>query len=73
MKVTKQKVNDLLKKDSMTVYEICNALKIDDDLEVVAIITELEIEEKIELINFKTCYEPDGSAFYLGKYKSIKT
>jgi len=60
-----------LKDEPLTVYEIMNKLECDDDLIVLSMIAELEMEEKIKLIDFKTCYEPDGCAFYMARYGFI--
>ena len=68
----KDKLLKLLETKPLTVYEMMEKLRIDDELIVVDMIAELEIMNKVQLINFKTGYEPDGCAFYLSRYGIIK-
>ena len=72
MSKMKDNLLKLLEDTQLTVNEIMNKLELDDDLIVISMITELEIEMKIELTSFKTCYEPDGCAFYLARYGLVK-
>lgn len=67
----KDKLIEILKDESLTVDEMARKLNLDDTFMVVSLLTELEIERKITLCGFKTCYEPDGCAFYIAQYGLI--
>jgi hypothetical protein len=67
----KDKALEYLKKNSYTVQELCDLLGTDDDLKVTSIITELQIERRIRLSEYKPICREDGGAILLGKYKAV--
>lgn len=71
MSKIKDKALKLLKAGSYTVQELCDLLGTDDDLKVTSIITELQIERKVHLSEYKPICREDGGAIILGKYKAI--
>ena len=71
MSKLKDKVLEFLRQNSYTVQELCDLLGTDDDLKVTSIITELQIERKILLSEYKPICREDGGAIILGKYKTV--
>ena len=67
----KNKILNLIKDKQLSIDEITSSLEIDDIYITMAIIAELEYENKVAHVGMKTCYEPDGSAFYIAQYKVI--
>lgn len=71
MSKIKKKALEYLKQKSYTVQELCELLDTDDDLKVTSIITELQIERKIRLLEYMPICREDGGAILLGKYKAV--
>jgi len=64
----KNTILKLLKDGEQSIDRITSKLGIDDIYETMYFIAELESEDKVILSGMKTCYEPDGSAFYIALY-----
>ncbi|MCD4727548.1 MAG: hypothetical protein K8R46_07800 [Pirellulales bacterium] len=71
MSKIKNKALEFLKQKSYTVQELCDLLGTDDDLKITSIITELQIERKIRLLEYMPICREDGGAIILGKYKAV--
>lgn len=67
----KDKFIEILKTTPLTVDEIARELNLDDTFMVLSMLAELEYDKKVTMCGFKTCYEPDGCAFYIAKYGLI--
>ena len=62
----KDKIIEQLKKGDKTIQELCEALDVDDDFKIIAIIAELEIENKVWLQSMKPFYDNTGGDLRLG-------
>lgn len=73
MEVTKENIREILKGKELSAFEISTCLETDDVDLVMALIAELEfIDEEVMMGKQKTCYEPDGCAFYITQYKLVR-
>jgi len=68
----KDELIEILKNTPLTVDEIGRKLNLNDTFIVMSTLAELEYDKKDTMCGFKTCYEPDGCAFYIAKYGLVE-
>lgn len=64
----KYPILELLKNGALSIDEIADKLNIDDIYATMSMVAELVYDNKVILKGMKTCYQPDGSAFYDALY-----
>jgi len=64
----KNKIIELLKDGELSIDTITSKLGIDNIYKTMSFIAELEYEGKVIHSGMKTCYKPDGCAFYIALY-----
>jgi predicted Zn-ribbon and HTH transcriptional regulator len=56
---------------SMTIPQICNSLNVEDELDVLPVVSDLEYTNDVKITGMKKLYMPDGCAAYLAEYTYI--